>query len=101
MTGAGGKTGGLVLEKLLARPGEFVAKAIVRNEQVRTYPTAKIQEKSQDVYKRLGGYMVVKDRAGGVRRVHLTCACSKKPPEARQAFVLHVEDLRTTRAVHR
>jgi hypothetical protein len=34
VTGAGGKTGGLVLEKLLSRPNDFVAKAIVRNEQV-------------------------------------------------------------------
>eukprot|EP00884_Botryococcus_braunii_P014981 jgi/Botrbrau1/23484/Bobra.106_1s0036.2 len=33
VTGAGGRTGGLVLQKLVARPDDFTAKAIVRNEQ--------------------------------------------------------------------
>lgn len=35
VTGAAGQTGLLIVKKLLARPADFVTRAVVRSEQVR------------------------------------------------------------------
>ena len=36
VTGAGGRTGKIVLQKLLAQPDKFEARGVVRNAKVRT-----------------------------------------------------------------
>ena len=38
VTGAGGRTGKIVLQKLLAQPDKFEARGVVRNTKVKTQP---------------------------------------------------------------